>query len=424
MVLTRAGGRIYYGWVVVGVAFLTMALGGTVNATFSVFYIAILEEFRWSRAETALAFSLSMATFALAAAPAGALIDRWGPRRVLPAGVGVLCMGLALSSLVHAPWHLYLLYGVVTALGITLVGFVPTHTVVSRWFIRRRAIALGLAQAGRGVGALLVVPFAQLLIGWVGWRHAYWVLALLIGGVLIPLNYLFQRGGPEEVGLRPDGLSEAAAPPAAPVSWTLSRALRDASFWVLLPTGALHGVTFGAVMVHQVAHMVDVGLPALLAASVFGLTALIRAGAGIGGGWVSDRVGRVPTYLAASALTLGGIFALAQAGPGGASWAYVFALLYGLGSGARGTSLVALKADLFRGPHFGSILGMSQLGTGLGAAVGPWLAGYIFDRTGDYQLAFLLVAASILLSALGAWVGGSLLRRETSRSVDRRSVDR
>ena len=185
---TGEGNPRYYGWLVVGLTFLTMAIGGSIVSTFPVFYVTFLEEFGWSRADTALAFSTSMVTFAISAGPIGALIDRFGPRVVVPSGVVVLGAGLVLMSAVSSRFTLYLFYGVIVALGVTLIGMIPTSTVVSQWFVRMRSTALGIAHSGRSAGSLILVPLSAFLIGWAGWRSAYLILAAGIVAVLLPLN--------------------------------------------------------------------------------------------------------------------------------------------------------------------------------------------------------------------------------------------
>ena len=183
----------YYGWLVVGTTFFTLAIGGSLVGTFPVFYVAFLDEFGWSRADTALAFSASMVTFAVSAGVIGALIDRWGPRRVIPAGIGVLAVGLALMSTISRLPTLYVYYGLIVALGVTLIGFIPTSAVVNSWFVQRRSMALGLALSGRSFGGFVMVPLAAYLIGWVGWRNAYLLLGAGIFILLFPLNLAFHK---------------------------------------------------------------------------------------------------------------------------------------------------------------------------------------------------------------------------------------
>ncbi|MEK6709369.1 MAG: MFS transporter [Nitrospinota bacterium] len=395
------GSPRYYGWLAVGLTFLTMATGGAVVGTFSVFYVAFLREFGWSRADTALGFSFSMVTFALSAGPIGWLIDRWGPRAVIPCGVAVLGAGLALMSTVRSLHALYLYYGVVVALGVTLIGFVPTSTVVSRWFRRLRATALGVALSGRSVGGMVLVPLSAFLIKAYGWRAAYLLLAAGITALLLPLTIAFHRAPPSREG-----------PPASPGAGGAGQGLGSAAFWFVFLAGLFHGVGFSIVGLHQVAHMVDRGLSTLTAASLIGFLAALRTLGGVGGGWAGDRLGRTAAYFASCAMSLVGVLLLM--GASGERWylAYLYVVFLGLGEGARGIMFLSLKADLFPAKSFGRVLGFSQVGAGLAAAVGPWLAGYIHDAMGNYRYAFWIV---VIVDALSiAAVAAAALRPATS----------
>jgi MFS family permease len=386
---TGEGNPRYYGWLVVGLTFLTMAIGGSIVSTFPVFYVTFLEEFGWSRADTALAFSTSMVTFAISAGPIGALIDRFGPRVVIPSGVVVLGAGLVLMSVVSSRFTLYLFYGVIVALGVTLIGMIPTSTVVSQWFVRMRSTALGIAHSGRSAGSLILVPLSAFLIGWAGWRSAYLILAAGIVALLLPLNLFLHRQPPEP---------EKTEPGEDGSNWTLARAIHDRAFWLLFLSGIFQGASFSIVGVHQVAHMVDVGISTIMAAWLLGSMAILRALSGIAGGWIGDLVGRRWTFAAASVIGLSGVLCLMLVSADRWILVYPFVLLYGIGAGARGTSFVSLKADIFPGKSFGRILGFSQLGAGLASGLGPWFAGYIFDVMGSYQWAFVLVLVMNLLS--------------------------
>jgi len=369
-----------------------MAVGGSIVSTFPIFYVTFLEEFAWSRADTALAFSISMVTFALAAGPIGAFIDRFGPKIVIPLGVMVLTSGLVMMSAVSSRFSLYLYYGVFVALGVTLIGMVPTSTIISRWFVKRRATTLGIVHSGRSIGSLILVPLSALLIGWFGWRSAYLLLAGGIIVILLPLNLIFHRPWPESL--------ETAFPSGEVENWTLAQALRGRAFWLMFFSGVFQGASFSIVGVHQVAHMVDVGFTKIMAAWLLGLLAVMRACGGIFGGWIGDLIGRRLTFAVSGFLGIFGVACLMFVSADHWLLAYLFILLYGVGAGARGTSFVSLKADIFPGKSFGRILGFSQLGAGLASGLGPWAAGYIFDVTGNYHYAFILVLVMNLLSVV------------------------
>ncbi|MBI2881079.1 MAG: MFS transporter [Candidatus Tectomicrobia bacterium] len=414
--------RFFYGWFVVGISFLTLAVGGSTNGSFSVFYVAILEEFGWSRADTAGAFSLSMLLFSVCGPLVGYLLDRFGARRVMPLGVIVLTAGVLASSLISSLWHLYLFYGVLMAVGITHIGFLPNVIIISNWFFRHRALAIGIANAGRGAGALLLIPLIQYAIQTVGWRNAYLLLGAVVFIVLFPLLSLFQRGKPAEKGLTrlgdpeaPPGERDAARPEEAGLS--LSQAMRSHRFWALSFVGVINGLGFSALVVHAVAYIADIGYSKLFAAAVFGMTAVFRSGGGIIGGYLSDRIGRESAYTAFTLLSILGILSLILAGPELPVLLYAFAVLHGLGAGATGTVSSSLHADIFQGRSFGVIFGVIQAATGIGAALGPWLTGLIYDRWGTYLPALEGMLLVFILSAMGIWIAAPRKVRPIGRAA-------
>ncbi|MED5579867.1 MAG: MFS transporter [Nitrospinota bacterium] len=380
----------YYGWMIVGLSFSTMAIAGSIVATFPVFYVAFLEEFHWSRADAAFGFSVSMITFALSAGLIGAMVDRWGPRIVVPSGICVLCLSLVLMTGIDSLPKLYFFYGVLVALGITLIGFIPTSTVISSWFVKRRSTAMGIALSGRSFGSVIMVPFAAFLIGLYGWRSAYLILAGIIFFFVFPINLIFHRSS-RKVNIKDVSREES-------IDWTLRKAFKEPVFWLFCLAGIFHGIGFSIVGVHQVAHMVDVGIDTLTAASLIGALALIRSIGGIFGGWMGDRVGLVSSYILFGTLGLIGVVLLMNFSGENIKLPYFYVLFYGLGEGARSIMFVSLKARIFPGKSFGRILGFSQMGSGFASATGPWLAGYIFDVSGTYFFAFSLVLIFKVLS--------------------------
>jgi sugar phosphate permease len=163
--------RFYYGWIVLAVGFLTIIGGYVCRNTFSVFYPAIVEEFGWTRGNTALIFSLNVLVYGLFAPVAGGLADRFKPRFVLATGALLMGIGMAGCSLAHSQWQFYILYGVVAAIGLSVAGWAPLATLLANWFVRRRALAFGIMGAGFGL-SLLSAYGAQYIISAFGWRTA------------------------------------------------------------------------------------------------------------------------------------------------------------------------------------------------------------------------------------------------------------
>jgi len=422
----RGGWRLrlpfFYGWFVVGAAFVALALTYTVWYSFSVFYVALLEQFGWSRASSAGVFSLFVIIYGVSGAAAGALTDRFGPQRVIAAGALILAAGMVACSRLTDLWQFYLFFGVVCAIGSSAAGWIPCVVTVSAWFSRRLGAALGIASAGIGVGILVLVPVTQLLINLYGWRTAYLVLAGIVGCGVAPIALLFLRGRPEELGMQKDGrLPKSVDPPGgvgrpASVSrvvdrdwaereWTVGSAMRTGRYWLLFSTLVLNNIATQMIFVHQVAFLVDGGYDKLLAASVVGLIGLFSIGTKIGWGWISDRLGREVTYtLGVSTMTVAVATLISTRFIPSPLLIYVFALAFAMAYGVATPLGPAVGADLFTGPRFGAIYGTIGMANGLGSALGAWFAGYVFDVTGSYFIAFGVAAASSLVSASVMWL--------------------
>src|SRR5574341_1786715 len=194
----------FYGWVVVAVAFVTMAVGVNARTAFSLLFPPILEEFGWDRGVTAGAFSFGFLVSAGLSPFVGRLMDRRGPRVVIEAGAGVMAAGLLLATRVSAPWHLYATLGVLVGVGGNCLGYTAHALFLPNWFVRRRGFAMSVAFSGVGAGAIVMLPWLQTIIGRDGWRAACWTMGIVVLVLLAPLNLLLRRT-PGELGLEPDG---------------------------------------------------------------------------------------------------------------------------------------------------------------------------------------------------------------------------
>ena len=232
----------FYGWVIVGVVFVTMGIGVNARTAFSLLFPPILDEFGWERGVTAGAFSFGFLVSAMLSPSLGRLMDRRGPRVVMEMGVGFMAAGLMLATLVRQPWHLYATLGVMVGGGSVCLGYTGQALFLPNWFVRRRGLAMSLAFSGVGVGSIIILPWVQTLIAGSGWRAACWALAILMLVLLTPLNLLLRRR-PEDLGLEPDGACAAGNTGTvsraenvvdaawAAVDWTLARAIRTTRFW-------------------------------------------------------------------------------------------------------------------------------------------------------------------------------------------------
>lgn len=411
--------RIFYGWIILAVAFTIMIVGYPVRNTFSVFYPTIVEEFDWERGSTALMFSITILVYGLTAPVAGNLVDRFGPRLVLPLGALIMGGGLALCSLAQTQWHFYLFYGVITAVGLSFAGWTPLSAVLSNWFIKKRGLAFGVLAAGFG-GSMMAASLAQFLISNFDWKMAYIIIGIIPVVIIVPLGAIFMRRSPEEKGLLPDGVITESPPSKAQpeqlklassegtlpaTDWTLSQVLRNHRFWLLFFTGFFFiGIAEYIVIVHQVYFFRDVGYEPMVAAAIFSLFGVMFV---IGKllGFLSDRLGRRKLFIWSCLIGMVAISLLFFIKDTSQPWmAFLFASLFGLGFGPAAPAFFTRVADLFQGKHFGSIQGFIVLGISLGGTLSPWLAGFLHDKTGSYLVTFWIILATLMISIVLMWL--------------------
>jgi MFS family permease len=404
----------FYGWVIVAVTFVTMAIGVNARTAFSLFFPPILSEFGWERGITAGAFSFGFVVSAIVSPLIGRLMDRAGPRVVMEIGVALMAGGLLLAPLTREPWHLYVTIGVMVGAGSICLGYSGQSLFLPNWFIRRRGLAIGIAFAGVGIGSVTLLPWVEFMIEHTGWRAACTAMGLLVLIVLAPINLLLRKR-PEDIGLEPDGDAvhpTAAARPASNIvdpawvatDWTLPRALRTARFW-WIALGYFCGLyIWYAVQVHQTKFLLDIGFSPNVAVWALGLVSLLGIPGQIILGHASDRIGREAIW-AISCLGFVICFAALIALKSSPSLFLVYVMVFTQGALGYGlTSIMgAVVLEIFQGAHYGSIFGTVMLAALAGGAAGPWVTGLLHDLTGDYTLAFAIGIAVSLLSAVAIW---------------------
>ncbi len=414
---SAVGGHVrlpfFYGWLLVGIAFVTMAVGVNARTAFSLLFPPILTEFGWDRGVTAGAFSFGFLVSALITPWVGRLMDRRGPLVVIEIGVATMGAGLLLAAFAHEPWQLYLTLGALAGGGVNCLAYTGQSLYLPNWFVRRRGLAIGIAFSGVGIGSITILPWLQWRIETGGWRSGCWMLGVLVLALLGPLNLLL-RHRPEDIGLHPDGAptaataAEAAAnivdPAWAAVDWTLARALRTSRFWWL--AAGYFGSLFAwyAVQVHQTKYLTEIGFSATYAAWALGFVSLVAVPGQIALGHLSDRIGREWVWtIGNGGFVVCCLMLIALAGAPTVALLCVMIVAQGtLGYGL--TSVMGpIPAEIFAGRHYGSIFGMVMLAAILGGAAGPWAAGVLHDLTGSYAPAFWIAIGGNLLSIAAIW---------------------
>ena len=388
------------GLIILATVFVNLVVTYGVWYSYSVFLVALIRELGWSRSLVAGAFSFFVLTHGACATPVGWLLRRVGSRRILFAGGLVLSLGLVLAAETREWWHLYLGYGVVAAVGMSLGGWVPAVVLVRGWFPRQVGSAMGIATAGIGMGILGFVPLTQLLIGWWGWRCALRIQALIVAAWLLPSTYWLIQDPPVT---NPNGETRAKDPTAP--YWTLPQAIRTSRFWLLAGVYFTGNFVTQMLLIHQVAYLVDHGVPAMRAATVGGAVGLVSIAAKVGWGALSDRAGREVVCALAFGSVVASLGVLVLAGWYQNAWLlYGYAVFIGLGYGVLSPVFPAAASDLFGGPGFSTIYGALYSMICLGLGSGAWIAGKTFDWTGTYAPALWLGLFLALMTPSLMWL--------------------
>lgn len=383
--------RIFYGWVVVGGAFLVLFTAYGSQYAFGVFFSALLDEFGWSRAQLSGVFSLYAFLYCVLGLGAGRLTDRWGPRVVVALGGVFLGTGLAGMSQVSTLWQPYISYGVVAGIGMS-TAYVPCTATVAKWFVRRRGLALGVASSGGSLGTFALPIAAAALVAELGWRRAYLVFG---GGVLLILNLvaLLMTRDPELLGLLPDGERRPSSTQEGPtqgVHWTLARAVRTGAFWLLFGVFAATWMPVFIPMVHAIPFARDLGISPLYAATVISALGIAAVFGRVVMGGMSDKIGRKSALGLSIGLQV--VAFLGFLGVDGLPTLYLVALGFGFSYGAISTLFPAMVSDFFGRKEAGGLVGFLFTLAAPAAALGPVGAGWIYDVAGSYAWAFLLSA--------------------------------
>jgi len=391
-------GRVpfFYGWVVVFISFLTIFFtGATTYWGLPVFVGPMHDATGWSHASILGALGVRSLTGAVVGLLLGRQMDRrHGPMLLLLGGVIIDCGALIALRWVESPLHFLLVYGLVGGAGSTGTRLVQA-TLIPKWFVARRGSAVAFALTGGGMSALVMVPLITLFIDVAGWRDAWAIVAVIMLIVMVPLS-VFAVRSPEDVGLLPD--NGAAARPRrdgvtaeSEVSFTLPEATRRLRFWVLLFAMGFGAYSLNTQSVVVVPYLEGAGFSAGEAAAGLAVYGLFSVSSRFIWGYLADRLTTRPAIILQTTLTgLGAGFLLTVDTHAAL---YAFSIYNGIMMGGFPTLQTLIWPELFGRRHIGSIIGLTQLFTTLASAAGPFIAGFLYDRTGSYSttVAILIV---------------------------------
>jgi sugar phosphate permease len=398
------GRRIYYGWIVVAVAAVTALASAGVRLAPAVLIHPLEEEFGWARASISLAAAIGLFIFGMASPVAGALMDRYGPRRLMLAGVLIVGVSTLASSVMTSLWQLHLFWGLLSGLGTGLAAAVLGASVATRWFVARRGLVVGIMGASVSAGQLVFVPLLMWLFVSIGWRGGVVVLGVIVLA-LLPLIWLLMRDGPDDMGLRPLGANPESGAPAvtraASLRQIMAYAVRVPEFWLLSGSFFICGATSnGIIGTHLIPHSIDIGIREVTAATIIGIMGAMNFIGTITSGWLTDRYD--PRKLLAIYYTFRGLALFLLPFVAGFWGLLIFAVVFGLDYIATVPPTVALTADIFGRQNVGSVYGWVFLSHQFGAGVAAYLGGLARDSFGDYQLAFLTAGALAIIGGMMA----------------------
>ncbi|MFC1847569.1 MFS transporter [Chloroflexota bacterium] len=418
MVKSRSYSKIFFGWRTVIITGILSGLGhGFYGLGVSALFKPVASELNFSRASTSVAAGIGRLEGSIEAPLTGWLVDKYGPRWVIFAGICIAATGLPLMYFINSLWAYYLVWGLIMGTGINLALTIAVDKTLTNWFIIKRGLAQGIKFAIIGIVGVIVLPIITWQVAEQGWR----ITCLIWGGIMFasaPFALLFvKQKRPEYYGLLPDGAKIASDSEAnvdgmidkgveyaasfQEVEFTLRQALRTPAYWMLLASFAGHTMVYGAFYIHCIPFLTDIGIDATTAGAMMGLMVFFTVPARFLGGIVSDRVrkNRMQFLLAAAFLfqAVGiGVFCLNQS----IAMVYVLLILYGFGSGAATPLYLLILGRYFGRKAFGSIHGSTNLFRAPVQIAAPVYAGWVYDTTGSYMTAFIIFAALAGFSAI------------------------
>jgi MFS family permease len=400
----------FYGWVNLVVMFLFNIAVYPMMFAFALCLPVWVDEFSWSRGAISLAQTVSLILSGLVAPVMGIFIMKKGPKIAIVIGNLISVAGLIFISYQHQLWHLFLGYGIILGLGISIGGMLAMMTVINNWFVMKRPMAMAVSMASMGLGAIFLKPGLMILINTIGWRNTYLITAgaVLLLCVILPALLLVNR--PEDLGQVPDGPSApkpgmpeegSSLPPnlyKTPVDFTAKEALRTPTMWLLVGFTVVQFSVMQMLMLHQVAFLLDIGVSSVQAALAAGLLGPVVSISQLGVGFLGLKYKMQSMAAVSIVIAIIGIIIMIYARSLGI--ALLYNVVLGIGFGIQGIAMANLIPDYYGRTEFPKIMGYTMpFSTFLSAFASP-AAGYIRDTTGSYIPAFQLSIALLVLGLI------------------------
>lgn len=399
-----AGKNLFYGWIVVVIGAITQFFQGIASQGFASYLGPLQTEFGWNKATLAGPRSITQIEGAITGPLEGYLVDRFGARKVVNAGIFIMGLGFILFGITHSLW-MYYLSSIVIALGTGFQGLLVMSVTVNNWFRRKRSIAQSLMGLGYSLAGVAGVPALVIIQTNFGWRPSTIWTGILIWAIGFPVA-AFLRTRPESIGVLPDGDTPQETSPDGNArhkaahqeyDFTLAGALKTRTFWLLAVTWAIGNLGLLGVQVHLFLHLQGIGLSRATAALVWTIASLSSVPSRIMGGFFGDKFPKHIMIAISMAFMAIAIYVLAIAGS--VQMAFTYAVLFGIGWGMRTPIANAIQGEYFGTKSQGIIRGwLNSLSLPI-AITAPVLAGHMADVQGTYRWAFMGIAVVSLIGA-------------------------
>ncbi|MBS3813246.1 MFS transporter [Candidatus Bipolaricaulota bacterium] len=393
--------KIQYGWVIVFAAFTAMLTTSIPLYSFGVFIEPLTETFGWLRGSISLALAIFNLVVGFVAIFLGRMTDKYGVKQVMILGMAFYVVSLFLTSQINSLITFYLCFA---GLGVGASSFyVPIISTVTKWFTRRRGLALGVSVTAYGVGMAFFSPLLELAISNLGWRMTF-IYSGVVSIVLLTLSTYLMKSPPERFAAEQKyDEGEDIEEEERAADFTVGEALKCRAYWLIYFMLLFGGISAFFITAHIVPYSIDAGVSGFYAATLLTVIGLINIFGRVVGGYVVDKLGSARTLAVIFSLQAVSIFLIPQFSR--LSALYLVALLFGLAYGSWAFIPGAISSEYFGTTNSGAILGTLETVTGMGGAIGPYFAGFVFDVTGTYDLAFtvagfITVAAAALAVSL------------------------